>query len=257
MRTWVYIDGFNLYYAIKQYGKKWIDIKRLAEEAMPDGTEVHKVKYYTARVSGAIDPDQPRRQQIYLKALQTIPEVEIFFGNFLSRPQWKPLLNLPVAERSIHSSDPPVRLPAGEHLVSEVAETGGETFELLNIGSYPKKERRSVQKPAANALRARIHTMEEKGSDVNLACHLINDAWKDCYDQAVIITNDTDLVEPIRIVTQERARPVTLLCPMPKGAATELKNVATHTRHIREAHVTASQFPDTLPITSIRKPNDW
>ena len=137
MRTWVYIDGFNLYYAIKQYGKKWIDIKRLAEEAMPDGTEVHKVKYYTARVSGAIDPDQPRRQQIYLKALQTIPEVEIFFGNFLSRPQWKPLLNLPVAERSIHSSDPPVRLPAGEHLVSEVAETGGETFELLNIGSYP------------------------------------------------------------------------------------------------------------------------
>jgi len=45
--------------------------------------------------------------------------------------------------------------------------------------------------------------MEEKGSDVNLACHLVNDAWAGRFDAAVVISNDTDLVEPIRIVTQE------------------------------------------------------
>ncbi len=52
MRTWVYIDGYNLYYAIRDSGCKWLDIKALAEAAMPTGIVVEKLKCYTARVSG-------------------------------------------------------------------------------------------------------------------------------------------------------------------------------------------------------------
>lgn len=48
--------------------------------------------------------------------------------------------------------------------------------------------------------------MEEKGSDVNLAVHLLNDAWKDLFDVGVVVSNDTDLVTPIRMVTVERKK---------------------------------------------------
>jgi len=41
---------------------------------------------------------------------------------------------------------------------------------------------------------------EEKGSDVNLAVHLLNDAWLDLHDCAVIVSNDSDLSESLRLV---------------------------------------------------------
>jgi hypothetical protein len=44
---------------------------------------------------------------------------------------------------------------------------------------------------------------EEKGFDVNLSAHLLRDALEGTFDVEVVLTNDTDLVEPIRIVTQQ------------------------------------------------------
>jgi uncharacterized LabA/DUF88 family protein len=44
-----------------------------------------------------------------------------------------------------------------------------------------------------------IHT-EEKGSDVNLGVHLVNDAWLNRYDCAVVVSNDSDLAEAISLV---------------------------------------------------------
>lgn len=41
---------------------------------------------------------------------------------------------------------------------------------------------------------------EEKGSDVNLALHVLNDAWHNAYDCAVIVSNDSDLAEALRLV---------------------------------------------------------
>jgi len=43
---------------------------------------------------------------------------------------------------------------------------------------------------------------EEKGSDVNLAVHLLNDAWKNEYDCAVVVSNDSDLAESMRLAKQ-------------------------------------------------------
>ena len=99
--------------------------------------------------------------------------------------------------------------------------------------------------------------MEEKGSDVNLAAHLLNDAWKDLFEAAVVISNDTDLVVPIRMVTAERKRPVFVVCPGRWQMAPQLRNAASHVRHVRPAMLKASQFPDTLPGTAISKPEGW
>ncbi len=46
---------------------------------------------------------------------------------------------------------------------------------------------------------ARIIEREEKGSDVNLASHLILDGCKRDYEVAIVVSNDADLAEPIRL----------------------------------------------------------
>jgi hypothetical protein len=45
---------------------------------------------------------------------------------------------------------------------------------------------------------ARVIKTEEKGSDVNLATHLLHDAHMGRFDVAGVISNDSDLLEPIK-----------------------------------------------------------
>jgi len=99
--------------------------------------------------------------------------------------------------------------------------------------------------------------MEEKGSDVNLAMHLLDDAWNGLFDVAALISNDTDLVMPIRMVTAERGKPVCIVCPGHGQVASKLRQVASCVRHAHAAQLRATQFPDTLPGTAISKPAEW
>ena len=256
MRTRIYVDGFNFYYgAVKGTPFKWLNLVELAKQVLPPGHNIEKIKYFTARVSGAADPGAPARQQIYFNALRTLPEIEIHFGNFLAKTVWRPLANLPVAGNQINSPSP-VTLPAGNHAVS------GLQQQTLPVGSYPprsgkKKRRHKSSKPLPDALITEVHMMEEKGSDVNLAAHLLNDAWKNLFDVAAVISNDTDLVAPIRMVTTERNKAVYIVCPGRWQAAPKLVAVASHVRHIRRPMLQASQFPSSIPGTTISKPSRW
>lgn len=54
---------------------------------------------------------------------------------------------------------------------------------------------------------------EEKGSDVNLASHLLIDGFRAKYDLAVVISNDGDLKEPVHFVRHELNAPVGVLNP--------------------------------------------
>ena len=78
VKTYVYIDGFNLYYgAIKGTSYKWLDLLQMCRKLLPKN-EIGKIKYYTAIVSARPnDREQPVRQQTYLRALATIPDLEI------------------------------------------------------------------------------------------------------------------------------------------------------------------------------------
>jgi hypothetical protein len=79
MRTSVYVDGFNLYYRLLKENPalKWLDLKALSVVLLQPQNQVQAVHYYTARVSGRFDPQAPARQQIYLDALKTVPEIAI------------------------------------------------------------------------------------------------------------------------------------------------------------------------------------
>jgi hypothetical protein len=103
---------------------------------------------------------------------------------------------------------------------------------------------------------AKVWKTEEKGCDVNLGCHLVRDACRLDFDVAAVLSNDTDLVEPIRIVTQELGLPVGLICPVAKPAG-GLQAVASFLRHIRVQHLQGAQFPDEIPGTSIFWPTAW
>lgn len=256
--VFVYIDGFNLYYgALRGTAHKWLNPVEMAKRLLPAGHTVAKLKYFTARVSGAADTDAPRRQHKYLLALSTLPETEIHYGRFLAKTIWRPLANLPVAAAHINSPVP-VTLPAGTHVVN-----GGSLSRpnSLVVGSYPARgaahRKKRPARPLPDALVVEAHCMEEKGSDVNLAAHLLNDAWKGAFDAAMVVSNDTDLIEPIRMVTVELSKPVFVVCPGRWPMAPGLEKVASYKRQIHPPMLSASQFPSPIPGTTLSKPPGW
>lgn len=205
MRIFVYIDGFNLYYgSLKHSANKWLDVLKLSTLLFPKD-EIVKIKYFTApikvRVNDA-DIDKPNRQQIYLRALRTIPQIEIIKGSFLTHA-----------------------------VMMKNADSQGFT---------------------------KVVKTEEKGTDVNIAAHLVHDGHNATYDMAVVVSNDSDLVEPIRLVTDELHIPVIVLSPFEKNSVA-LKKTASGVRHLRQGVLRASQFPDNLSdrIGHFRKPLSW
>jgi uncharacterized LabA/DUF88 family protein len=218
MRTIVYVDGFNLYFRllVKRPAAKWLNVKVLAEKLLDPTNIVTGIKYYTARVSGRNEAAAPARQQIYLDALGTIPEISIHMGSFLSSEKFAGLVKPPEFRPRVTLSPP-----------------------------WPDV--------------VKVIKVEEKGSDVNLASHLLLDAFQGNFDVAAVLSNDSDLVEPVRIVTQVLRKPVGLLSPV-SNPTPDLRRVASFIRHIRTGDLTASQFPD--PVTradgsTVAKPAAW
>jgi uncharacterized LabA/DUF88 family protein len=113
--------------------------------------------------------------------------------------------------------------------------------------------------PLAGQSFALVLRTEEKGSDVNLAVHLVNDAWLDRYDAAVIVSNDSDLAAALHIVRDERNKEVILLTPpkFQRKRSKMLKNACTRSMTIKPAYFAQSQLPDPIPNTNLFKPPQW
>ena len=221
MQTNVYIDidGLNLYYrAVRGTQYKWLDIDALVKKMCPQNT-ICKIKYFTSIVSSRPnDPGQSTRQQFYLRALRTFPNIEIIEGHFLTSK---------------------VRMP----LVTP-SPKGPNTAEVWRT--------------------------EEKGSDVNLAVHLLNDAHNKDYEVAIVVSNDSDLGEAIRIVTQDINLKVGVV--FPAGAidprtgtryklrkSQTLLKYASFIRQIRPGVLSLSQLPNTLTDANgtFHRPPEW
>jgi hypothetical protein len=207
MRTYVYVDAFNLYYgAVKDTPYRWLDLQALCRVMIPKNP-VTCIKYFTARVQPRPnDPGQPTRQNVYLRALQTTPNLQIIYGHYLSHVVWMPLA------KPIPGKNPFVQV---------------------------------------------IKT-EEKGSDVNLASHLLMDAFNNTFDCAVVFSGDSDLCSPIRFVLNQFHKTVGVINPQ-KVPCKALQSTARFYKHIREAALQASQFSPVLTdsIGTFHKPSSW
>ena len=107
--------------------------------------------------------------------------------------------------------------------------------------------------------KAFVLKVEEKGSDVNLASHLLMDAFKDRYDCAVILSNDSDLFTPLEMVKKEFKKKIGLITPN-KHPSRHLMKIADFVKPIRsKALLKACQFPEKLRDNrgEFKKPTSW
>jgi len=207
LRTNVYVDGFNLYYgALRKTPYRWLDLNALFKALLPKN-EIQEIKYFTALVSARPnDPNQPVRQQLYLRALESFPNISVHLGHFL-----------------VHEVSMPLVVAPGEQQ------------------RY-----------------AKVIKTEEKGSDVNLATHLLHDAHMNRFDVAVVVSNDSDLLGPIKIVRGELRKRVGILNPQKHPSRALLPHI-DFIKQIRTGVLRVSQLPDQLSDSSgtFSKPGAW
>ena len=197
----IYIDGFNLYYgALKGTGFKWLNLAGMCEQLLP-GRSINKIRYFTAKVFPLPHNSEASvKQQLYLRALSTIPNLDIHYGRFAANP---------------------TTLPA-----------------------YPVVYRVSGGLPEM----ARVLRTEEKRSDVNLATLLMLDCVDDSFDEAVVVSNDSDLALPIEVAASRFRKTVGVVNPQRKNRPSrELSNAASWVFRSINARVLAeSQFPPEM-----------
>lgn len=207
-RVNVYVDGFNLYYGVaRNTPYRWLDLLRLSEGLVRPGHEIHRIRYFTARVT---NDEAAVRQAAYLRALATIPILTIHEGRFRTHP-----VSLPLTDGSGTAS---------------------------------------------------VFRTEEKGSDVNLASWLLFDACDRDFEIALVVSNDTDLVFPVREARRRFGVAVGVSCPVyhgdrhPSRELVEATDFNVHITKKRRGLLRRSRFPDPVEDRDgrpVRKPEAW
>lgn len=142
IRVKVYIDGFNLYHAIDELGKKkahlkWLNLQGLSKALLKDSEELQGVEYFSALKKTNID--RLKRHEQYIEALKY-------------------------------------------HDVT------------IHMGKFKKKKHHCKE------CKKQYTGWEEKETDVHIAVKIVEDAFTDQFDKAIIISADTDLMPPVNSV---------------------------------------------------------
>lgn len=241
----VYVDGFNLYYGGRAHcgqgtaGWRWLDIRSLATDLLARrrawsalGAQITRVVYCTARIDATANPTGHFEQDIYLKALLATNSVDyIEYGHYVDRVKNAPLATRdPLGHATLTTPQWPV-------MVQDAA--GSHVLNARFIVSYAHRE--------------------EKGSDVNVAAHLLLDILEQRINAAIVLSNDSDLKFPIR---EARARvPVGTVNPHSRLLAGALRGsqsdgVGDHWWvQLHRADFTNHQLPD--PAGTYTKPAPW
>lgn len=235
-RTAVYIDGLNFYYgALRDTPYKWINLEEFCRILLP-ADRIDPIRYFTAIVnSRSEDPRIPVRQETYLRALKTLPTVSLHRGRFTTRVKTKILAD---SYEPHHGLFDPYFRPR-------------TIFTLM--------WRDKVHRRIDGKTRCRVVIEEEKGSDVNLGAHLVNDAARRSIEKALVISNDSDLAEAIRLARSFGVN-VGILNPHKTPTSKHLRSVSSFEIPFRRQVLERSLFPDTLRDSSgreIHKPREW
>lgn len=249
MRVGVYIDGYNLYYAGRGWfgrgtsGWKWLSPRSLATTLISErqnwtGAHIHRVVYCSARVDVKATPGAHRDQEIYLRAIRTSGAVDhVEFGYYVANAK-----DVALCKPSPTTGKPELIHPTEATMSSDLP---------IRVAT----ERESGQQIVI----ARALIREEKGSDVNIATHLLLDVLTDRVDAAVVISNDSDLALPLR-KARERV-PVGTVNPSRNQTAGALRGacddgVRRHWwRKLTRPDFTDHQMPD--PVGRLIRPDGW
>jgi len=84
-RVIIYIDGFNLYFGLREKKWKnfyWLNVQKLGKNILNKEQKLVEVKYFTSRIS--YPPEKVKRQGTFIEALETLSIVKIYYGNYQS-----------------------------------------------------------------------------------------------------------------------------------------------------------------------------
>ncbi|GCD99772.1 NYN domain-containing protein [Embleya hyalina] len=125
--------------------------------------------------------------------------------------------------------------------------------------TYPRM--RLSQPPPGGPGTVEVVKTEEKGTDVNIASYMLMDAFRTDCDTSVLISNDSDLCEPLRMVKNELEMTIGILNPCPRQPSHWLRSLnPAFIKPIRKGVLNASQFPDTVRLPSgaeVKRPLEW
>lgn len=244
-RVGVYIDGFNLYYGASDLcgrgtvGWRWLDLEALANDLVQrrqdwvaTGASLKRLVFCTARISKRDNSAGRQKQDIYLLALAAhCPTIHIEYGTYVSRVKKAP-----------------------------AATEDRKGRPVLTRSAWPLMVQDSSQNIVPNAIFMVSHARrEEKGSDVNVASHLLVDTLTETIDAAIVISNDSDLRFPVQ--TARQRIPVGTVNPSRSYLAGDLAGqpsdgVGGHWwLQLRAADYKGCQLPD--PCSGYAKPADW
>ncbi len=216
-----FIDGYNLFYGIKSFGKqhyKWLNIQKLAESLInPSTEEVVKIHYFTTKViSSPKSSEMPENilewrqrsfvkkasnQEKYLSALQTLDKVTIHYGQYKHK-----IFHCPLCQRS-------------------------------------------YEQPI------------EKITDVNISVQALLGAHNNEYDIAYFITGDTDLASPMKALKGPAfGKCVKIAFPPNRSNDNLKKNFPNNYREIKQKGIIKCLFPlvvETNTGYKIECPEQW
>lgn len=132
---------------------------------------------------------------------------------------------------------------------------------VVNVGRFQKSKREAYLVRAIDGIARQqtVHIHQEKQSDVALAAHLMMDAFDDRFDRAVVLANDTDFVEPIRLVRERFGREIVVVSPDVTLSKT-LRNAASAGWILDRGLLPACQLPSPLVDEEgrlIHRPQRW
>jgi hypothetical protein len=83
LRVIAYVDGYNLYYGLRAKRWKkyyWLNIQKLVRQFLRPHQKLVYTKYFTTIIK--YPNDKRQRQQVFLEALNTLPDFQIYYGHF-------------------------------------------------------------------------------------------------------------------------------------------------------------------------------
>lgn len=88
---------------------------------------------------------------------------------------------------------------------------------------------------------------EEKQTDVNIAVAIVREAYKDSYDEAFLVSCDSDLAPALELVREVRPdKKIKLVCPPGRKHSKELSKHATALASIKTIHLERNLLPERI-----------
>jgi uncharacterized LabA/DUF88 family protein len=194
-RAVFFVDGFNLYHAVKALKAnhlKWLDLKMLCKNFSPSPQfTIETIYYFSAHATWL--PDAYHRHKVYLQALKSTGVIPV-------------------------------------------------------LGKFKEKDRRCKQ------CQSMWKAHEEKETDVNIALHILDQAYQNKFDRAVIVSADSDFSPAIRLAKERfPEKQFRILTPVNRKHSWDLVNAVggkENATHIKRIHIERSLFPDKIILSS-------